>query len=136
MRNLGLIVALWLSALLPTNSLALGLGEIEVNSFLNQPLSAEIEVISARPGEIDDLLVSLASREAFARAGLSRPRHLLDLRDGLDRHPGRLEESFHVRGRRSVPDAGGVTGGGLDEGPVERAGASTGSSHDVLSLAS
>jgi pilus assembly protein FimV len=79
-RNLGLIVALWLSALLPTNSLALGLGEIEVNSFLNQPLSAEIEVISARPGEIDDLLVSLASREAFARAGLSRPRHLLDLR--------------------------------------------------------
>ncbi|MCP4285144.1 MAG: hypothetical protein GY792_11935, partial [Gammaproteobacteria bacterium] len=80
MRNLGLIVAFWLSALLPTNSLALGLGEIEVNSFLNQPLSAEIEVISARPGEIDDLLVSLASREAFARAGLSRPRHLLDLR--------------------------------------------------------
>jgi len=79
-RNLGLIVALWLSALLPTNSLALGLGEIEVNSFLNQPLSAEIEVISARPGEIDDLLVSLASREAFARAGLSRPRNLLDLR--------------------------------------------------------
>ena len=80
MRNLGLIVALWLSALLPTNSLALGLGEIEVNSFLNQPLSAEIEVISARPGEIDDLLVSLASQEAFARAGLARPRHLLDLR--------------------------------------------------------
>ncbi len=80
MRNLGLIVALWLSALLPTNSLALGLGEIEVNSFLNQPLNAEIEVISARPGEIDDLLVSLASREAFARAGLARPRYLLDLR--------------------------------------------------------
>lgn len=80
MRNLGLVVALWLSALLPTNSLALGLGEIEVNSFLNQPLNAEIEVISARPGEIDDLLVSLASREAFTRAGLSRPRHLLDLR--------------------------------------------------------
>ena len=62
MRNLGLIVALWLAALLPTNSLALGLGEIEVNTFLNQPLNAEIEVISARPGEIDDLLVSLASR--------------------------------------------------------------------------
>ena len=69
MRNLGLIVVLWLSALLPTNSLALGLGEITVNSFLNQPLQAEIEVISARPGEIDDLLVSLASREAFTRAG-------------------------------------------------------------------
>ena len=80
MRNLGLIVALWLATLLPTSSLALGLGEIEVNSFLNQPLNAEIEVISARPGEIDDLLVSLASSEAFTRAGLARPRHLSDLR--------------------------------------------------------
>jgi len=80
-RNLGLIVSLWLaSIILPTNSLALGLGEIEVNSFLNQPLHAEIEVISARAGEIDDLLVSLASREAFTRAGLSRPRNLTDLR--------------------------------------------------------
>jgi len=79
-RNLGLIVALWLAALLPTSSLALGLGEIQVNSFLNQPLDAEIEVISARPGEIDDLLVGLASSEAFARAGLARPRNLSDLR--------------------------------------------------------
>jgi pilus assembly protein FimV len=79
-RILGLIVALWLSALLPTNSLALGLGEIEVNSFLNQPLNAEIQVISARPGEIDDLLVSLASREAFTRAGLARTRNLSELR--------------------------------------------------------
>ena len=80
MRNLGLIVAFWLATMLPTSSLALGLGEIEVNSFLNQPLNAEIEVISARPGEIDDLLVSLASSEAFTRAGLERPRHLSDLR--------------------------------------------------------
>jgi len=60
-RNLGLVVALWLAVLLPTNSLALGLGEIEVRSFLNQPLDAEIEVISARPGEIDDLLAFLRS---------------------------------------------------------------------------
>jgi pilus assembly protein FimV len=69
-----------LTALLPINSFALGLGEIQVNSFLNQPLNAEIEVLSARPGEIDDLLVSLASRDAFTRAGLERPRHLSDLR--------------------------------------------------------
>ena len=80
MRNLGLIAAFWLTALLPINSFALGLGEIEVNSFLNQPLNAEIQVLSARPGEIDDLMVSLASRDAFTRAGLERPRHLSDLR--------------------------------------------------------
>ena len=80
MRDLGLKLALWLTVLLPINSFALGLGEIEVNSFLNQPLNAEIQVISARPGEIDDLLVSLASREAFTRAGLERPLHLSDLK--------------------------------------------------------
>jgi len=84
-RNLGLSIALWLAAILPTSSLALGLGEIEVNSFLNQPLNAEIEVLSARPGEIDDLLVSLASREAFTRAGLARPRHLSDLKFAVNK---------------------------------------------------
>ena len=81
MRNLGLIITFCLASLsLPSNSFALGLGEIEINSFLNQPLDAEIEVISARTGEIDDLLVSLASRDSFKRAGLSRPRYLSDLR--------------------------------------------------------
>ena len=81
MRNLGLIITFWLASIaLPANSFALGLGEIEVNSFLNQPLNAEIEVISARAGEIDDLLVTLASRDSFKRAGLSRPRHLSELR--------------------------------------------------------
>ncbi|MDJ0832609.1 MAG: FimV/HubP family polar landmark protein [Gammaproteobacteria bacterium] len=58
----------------------MGLGEIEVNSFLNQPLKAEIDVVSARPGEIDDLLVSLASRQAFRKAGLERPANLSKLR--------------------------------------------------------
>ncbi|MCP4492830.1 MAG: LysM peptidoglycan-binding domain-containing protein [Gammaproteobacteria bacterium] len=81
MRNLGLIISFWLAAIsLTTNALALGLGEIAVNSFLNQPLKAEIEVISARAGEIDDLLVGLASKEAFTRAGLSRHAGLFELR--------------------------------------------------------
>ncbi len=81
MRNLGLFISFCLSVILvPTNSLALGLGGIQVNSFLNQPLKAEIEVISARAGEIDDLLVGLASRDAFTRAGLSRPNNLSELR--------------------------------------------------------
>jgi len=80
-RNLGLIISFWLAVIsLPSQVLALGLGGIEVNSFLNQPLKAEIEVISARAGEIDDLLVGLASRDAFTRAGLSRPNNLSNLR--------------------------------------------------------
>ena len=104
MRNLGLIVALWLSVLLPTNSLALGLGEIEVNSFLNQPLNAEIKVISARPGEIDDLLVSLASREAFTRAGLARPRHLTDLRFSVKKNEAGDEATILVTTKAGVKE--------------------------------
>lgn len=81
MRKLGLLTTLWTALLVfPLSSFALGLGEIEVSSFLNQPLKAEIEVVSARPGEIDDLLVSLASRDAFRKAGLDRPADLSKLR--------------------------------------------------------
>jgi pilus assembly protein FimV len=73
---------------MPGISFALGLGEINVSSFLNQPLRAEIDVISARPGEIDNLLVSLASTDSFARAGLSRPNHLTDLRFEVKKQGG------------------------------------------------
>ncbi len=80
-RRIGLLTTLWTALLFfPSSSVSLGLGEIEVSTFLNQPLKAEIEVLSARPGEIDDLLVSLASREAFDKAGLERPADLSKLR--------------------------------------------------------
>jgi pilus assembly protein FimV len=80
-RKLGLIITFWIGLLaFPLSSLALGLGEIEVDSYLNQPLKAEIPVVSARPGEVDDLLVSLASRDAFRKAGLERPAVLSQLR--------------------------------------------------------
>lgn len=52
---------------------ALGLGQIEVRSALNQPLVAEIPVIEATPGEAKNLTVKLASPDAFARVGLDRP---------------------------------------------------------------
>jgi len=103
-RNLGLIVALWLAVLLPTNSFALGLGEIEVNSFLNQPLDAEIQVISARPGEIDDLLVSLASREAFTRAGLARTRNLSELRFAVKKNEAGDQAVILVTTRGSIKE--------------------------------
>jgi len=103
-RILGLIVVLWAAVLLPTNSFALGLGEIEVNSFLNQPLDAEIQVISARPGEIDDLLVSLASREAFTRAGLARTRNLSELRFAVKKNEEGDQAIILVTTRGSVKE--------------------------------
>jgi pilus assembly protein FimV len=55
---------------------AMGLGQLEVKSGLNQPLIAEIPIISASPSELEKLDVRLASPEAFARVGLDRPMEL------------------------------------------------------------
>ncbi|MGD9000997.1 MAG: FimV/HubP family polar landmark protein, partial [Granulosicoccaceae bacterium] len=51
----------------------LGVGDINVNSALNEPLDAEIGLFSLRPGEIDNLRVTLATPAEFARAGIDRP---------------------------------------------------------------
>jgi pilus assembly protein FimV len=51
----------------------LGVGDISVNSALNEPLDAEIGLFSLRPGEIDNLRVTLATPAEFARAGIDRP---------------------------------------------------------------
>ena len=63
----------------PLGVWALGLGEIELNSALNQPLSAEIRLVSASLEEVDTLKVALASRDTFERYGLDRPAYLNDL---------------------------------------------------------
>ena len=55
---------------------AMGLGPLQVKSGLNQPLVAEIPIISATPAELEALDVRLASPEAFARIGLERPGEL------------------------------------------------------------
>lgn len=65
---------------LPTSVFALGLGEIEVSSALNQRLSAEIELLSAVPEDTENIIVKLASRKQFSRAGVDRPYLLNDLR--------------------------------------------------------
>ena len=48
----------------------MGLGPLQVRSGLNQPLVAEIPIVSATPSEIEQLNVRLASPEAFARVGM------------------------------------------------------------------
>jgi pilus assembly protein FimV len=71
-KRLRLPLALSL-ALGSSSAMALGLGQIEVKSVLNQPLSAEIPVLSTQPGETDALVVRLAPPEALARVGLQAP---------------------------------------------------------------
>ena len=67
--QLSLAIALALGA---TNAFALGLGVIQVQSGLNQPLVAEIPIIQGSPGEAEGLIVQLASPEDFERVGMNR----------------------------------------------------------------
>lgn len=71
-KRLPLSLALAL-ALCGSQAHALGLGQIQVKSALNQPLVAEIPVLVSSPGEADALRVRLASADAFARIGLDQP---------------------------------------------------------------
>ncbi|MCK5003010.1 MAG: hypothetical protein KAS57_08290 [Gammaproteobacteria bacterium] len=65
---------------LPINSLALGLGDIQVDSMLNQQLDARIDLISAVPEDAEILIVKLASAEEFIKAGIDRPHELSSLK--------------------------------------------------------
>jgi pilus assembly protein FimV len=58
---------------------ALGLGEIHLNSALNEPLNAEIDLIAAAPDELTALRASLAGRDSFTRYGIDRPAFLSTL---------------------------------------------------------
>lgn len=58
---------------------ALGLGEITLQSQLNQPLVAEIEVLKGHDLVANELITTLASPEAFNKAGIDRPHVLTDL---------------------------------------------------------
>src|SRR5471032_2583976 len=87
----------------PSLSWALGLGEIHLNSSLNEPMNAEIDLIAAAPEELTVLRASLATRESFTRYGIDRPPFLSTLtfkvgksKDGRD--------VLQVRSTDSIPE--------------------------------
>src|SRR5690606_27343688 len=59
---------------------ALGLGEVRLQSSLNQPLVAEIELLQVRDLENNEIIPRLASAEDFNKAGVDRQYFLTDLR--------------------------------------------------------
>ncbi|MDZ7644088.1 MAG: hypothetical protein U5K76_07685 [Woeseiaceae bacterium] len=72
-------IGLLLVALLASEVWALGLGDIRLDSALNEPLVAEIELLSATAEEMQNLDVALASAATFERYGLDRPVFLQSL---------------------------------------------------------
>ena len=63
----------------PALSWGLGLGEIHLNSSLNEPMNAEIDLIAAGPEELSALRATLAAKDAFTRYGIDRPPFLSTL---------------------------------------------------------
>ncbi len=73
MRLRQLVLALGLASLLVSSlTNALGLGEVTLNSTLNQPLNAEIKLLDTRDLTAEQIVVSLASPADFERNGVDR----------------------------------------------------------------
>ncbi len=87
----------------PVTLYALGLGEIRLNSALNQPFDADIELISPTAEELAGLKVGLASNELFSRYGIDRPAYLSNFDFSISRsRDGRA--TIKVRSNRSVTE--------------------------------
>ena len=69
----------------PVTLYALGLGEIRLNSALNQPFDAEIELLSPTPEELSSLKVTMANQDVFARYGIDRPQYLSNFEFSVSR---------------------------------------------------
>ncbi|MEM9759289.1 MAG: FimV/HubP family polar landmark protein [Pseudomonadota bacterium] len=63
--------AAW-AATIASPALALGLGDIEMQSFLNEPLRAEVALLDTRQLTVDDIRIRLAAVEDFDRLGVDR----------------------------------------------------------------
>ena len=74
--------------LLSSEVWAIGLGDINLDSALNEPLRAEIELLSATPEELSSLTVSIASADTFARYGIDRPFYLQQIEFRVESGPG------------------------------------------------
>lgn len=85
MRKLVLAVAV---AMASGKAIALGLGDIQLHSSLNEPFSADIQLISDRPDELQGAVVRLAPQDAFSQAGIEWPAVLGDLKFNVVQQQG------------------------------------------------
>ena len=65
MRRLALVMAV---AMASGRAYALGMGDLELHSALNQPLNAEVRLLVNDPKELDGASVLLAPNDDFVRA--------------------------------------------------------------------
>lgn len=78
-RKLALSLAV-ASAIAAGQANALGLGEIRVNSALNEPLDADIRLVQVRDLSAQQILPRMADVDEFSLAGLTKSRFLSDVK--------------------------------------------------------
>jgi pilus assembly protein FimV len=78
MRRCVGVVCSFVFVSLPFTASALGLGDIKLDSALNQRFSAEIPLASYEEADLSGLTVQLASKETFVRYGIHLPAFLHD----------------------------------------------------------
>ena len=88
---------------LPSAAFALGLGDIRLNSPLNAPLNADIELIDIAPDEANTVQAQLASRDTFTSYGLDWAGYLSGVTVKTERKSdGR--QVIHVRSNDPISD--------------------------------
>jgi pilus assembly protein FimV len=83
MRKLVIFLTAAMMVAMPLAANALGFGSIKLNSALDEPLDAQIELLSPTPDDISNLKIKLAPSSAFMRAGIDRPIFLEKLKFAL-----------------------------------------------------
>ena len=73
------LVGATLAVATPALAWGLGLGDITLKSYLNEPLAAEVELLDVQNLTADDVRVRLATQEAFDRLGVDRAYFLTSI---------------------------------------------------------
>lgn len=83
LRKIVVILAVLLSSM-ATQLYALGLGTVTVESALNQPLRMRIEILQLGDTRLQDVRISMASNDDFARFNIERASFLSNVRFSIE----------------------------------------------------
>gem|GEM_PF-331860 len=91
------------SALIPGTLFGLGLGDAQLDSYLNQPLEAKIELQQTRGLTPQEIIVNLGSPKDFSQAGVDRSFFLSTLKFEVRQNQNGVT-SLYVTSRRPVTE--------------------------------
>lgn len=78
-----------LGALQAESALALGLGELKLQSYLNEPLKASVDLLNTEGLHGDEIKIRLATRDDFDKMGLDRSYFLTSIKFDVEVDGGR-----------------------------------------------